>query len=436
MKKAALLIISLTITLLLAGCALGKPKVPEWASENELYAQTYLAVKEICAPDSKEATDDLPYLRYDKKFKIPYLVFPYDMKDKDRKAMQKSLKAIWDGKDVPMFGAEYGNTTESAIWMLNFLASFNCKSLALHMPIVQISESWRNNPEDEFDLSNIQGLKKLIIDSDNVTINDEDGVNPCKDVKELTIPGENVLLSTEDYFPNTEKLYLFEVDDQVPKYLHIGPKVSEVTYTKQNGKDVESSREVYDFFTELMEMDQIKKINGVDKDKFEIPVDDQIKKEAEEEKKAQERQEKIDAETDKLDQYKGVDTKEEAGTPKLGRKIIAKVDSEYSIGAAMDGEDFYGIPADRLAKTYEEADTYLNVHPYHELCGSYTNGGMAYRTHTMVVTFDIKNGGKRAAKLIGSDDPPQTITSYNNIPASGSGKFMKDEALAYVKKLL
>lgn len=437
MKKAVLLFISVLTVLLLAGCAIGKPEVPEWAQEDEIYANTYLAVKEICAPDAKEVTDDLKYLKYDPKFKIPYLVFSDEMSDKDYKALKEALKPIWDGKDLPMFGAGADSLTDSKVRMLNFFSSFNCKSMALHMPIVQISSDWRLNEEDAYDLSGIQGLKTLVLDSDNVTINDEDGVNPCKDVKELTIPGENVLVSTEDYFPNTEKLYLFEINDQVPEYLHLAPSVSEVTYTKQNGKDVESSREVYDFFTTLKEMDQIKKINGVDKDKFEIPVDDEIKQEAEAEAEAEKRAAQVEAVTSQLDQFKGIDTKKEEGTPKLGNKIIVKLDDEYSVSSALDGEDFYGIPADRLAKTFEEADTYLNIHPFHEPVGSYTNGAIAYKTHTMVITFDIKNGGKRAAKRIGSEDPPKTITSYNNIPTlAGSGKFLQDEALEYVKKLL
>lgn len=288
--------------------------------------------------------------------------------------------------------------------MLNFLAALNCKSIDLNLQIVQIPSDWRLEEKDEYDLSNIQGLTELVIDDDNPVINDEDGVRPNKDVKVLTAPGSNVLIETEKYFPNTEKLYLYEIDGAVPKYLHLGPKVAEVTYTKRDGKDVESSREVFDFFTELKGMDQIKKINGVDKDKFDIPVSEEIKK--------------------------------EEGTPKLGSKIIVKIDSENSVEAALAGDDFYGIPNDRLAKTFEEADTYLNVHPYHELAGSYTNGGMAYKTHTMVITFDIKNGGKRAAKLIGSTNPPQTITTYNNIPTGGSGEFLKDKALEYVKTLL
>ena len=45
MKKAVLLIISVLTVLLLAGCAIGKPKVPEWAKDDEIYANTYLAVK-------------------------------------------------------------------------------------------------------------------------------------------------------------------------------------------------------------------------------------------------------------------------------------------------------------------------------------------------------------------------------------------------------
>ena len=436
MKKTVLLLASLTAVLLLAGCGIGKPKVPEWAQKDKVYADTYLAVKEAFGPDSGEAPKELKYLKYDSKFKIPYLLFEDEMKDKDYKKLQETVKSVWDGKDVPMFGARTDSLMESKVRMLNFLAALNCKSVDLNLQIVQIPSDWRLEEKDEYDLSNIQGLTELVIDDDNPVINDEDGVRPNKDVKVLTAPGSNVLIETEKYFPNTEKLYLYEIANTVPKYLHLGPKVAEVTYTKRDGKDVESSREVFDFFTELKGMDQIKKINGVDKDKFDIPVSEEIKKEAEQEAEAEERAEKVEAVLAPLDQYKGIDSKEEEGTPKLGNKIIVKIDSENSVEAALAGDDFYGIPNDRLAKTFEEADTYLNVHPYHELAGSYTNGGMAYKTHTMVITFDIKNGGKRAAKLIGSTDPPQTITTYNNIPTGGSGEFLKDKALAYVKKLL
>ena len=224
----------------------------------------------------------------------------------------KTVKTVWDGKDVPMFGARTDSLMESKVRMLNFLAALNCKSVDLNLQIVQIPREWRLEEKDEYDLSNIQGLTELVIDDDNPVINDEDSVRPNKDVKVLTAPGSNVLVQTEKYFPNTEKLYLYEIDNQVPKYLNLGPKIAEVTYTKRDGKDVESSREVFDFFTELKGMDQIKKINGVDKDKFDIPVSEEIKKEAEQEAEAEERAEKVEAVLAPLDQYKGVDSKDKA----------------------------------------------------------------------------------------------------------------------------
>ena len=116
--------------------------------------------------------------------------------------------------------------------------------------------------------------------------------------------------------------------------------------------------------------------------------------------------------------------------------MIVRVDGSYSIESALKGEAFNGIPARRLAKTYKEADTYVVIYPHHTIVGTYTNGGMAYKTSTMIFTFDLKNGGTRASVCVGTTDPPRTITTYNNIPTGGSGEFLRDKALKYLKKRL
>ena len=416
-------------------------KAVDWRDENEIYGKTYAALKEAF-PGGEEGSfsvDDL--LQYDNGKKIPYFVFEdIDMDDEEtiRKAAE-AVKPVWDGQDVPMFGVRPRSIAGEED-MFIFFESFDCKSLALttseaYVPRVSKLE------DDYHGLSRIKNLKTLVVDTDILNMGDIDDIELCTTVTDLTVPGSTVVVDIGTYFPNTEKVTLIQREDMVPNVTFDSSieraKVSEVTFCKEDGKDVDPSIETIEFFDRMKNLDQIKKINGVAKDKFEIPMTDELKAEYEKKVNDEKNAEISQAMTDIAKSFQNkCATKNEEGTPTLGNKIIALVDNECSGSSALNGEDFYGIPNDRLAKSVPEADTYLFVYDYHEVVGSYTNGGgNANRTYTMVITVD-KNGENRAAHVIGVTEPPEQITVQNGIGFGGSGEFLIDDALAYVKTLL
>ena len=416
-------------------------KEKDWRDENEIYAKTYAALKEAFpgGGEGEFSVDDL--LKYDNTKKIPYFDFD-DIEVKDKETIPKAaeaVKPVWDGQDVPMFGV-HPRSIAGEEDMFIFFETFDCKSLALTTPDAYVPRV--NKSDNEYHgLSRINNLKTLVIDADILNMGDIDDIEPCMSVTDLTVPGSTVVVDIGTYFPNAEKVTLLQSEDMVPNITFdnsiTGAKVTEVTFTKKDGKDVDPTIETVEFFERMKNLDQIKKINGVAKDKFEIPMTDELKAEYEkkvnDEKNAEISQAMYDIA--KSLQLKCA-TKNEEGTPALGKKIIAVVDNECSGSSALAGEDFYDIPNDRLAKSVEEADTYLFVYEYHELVGSYSNGGgNANRTHTMVITAD-KNGENRAAHVIGVTDPPEEIKFQSGMGFGASGEFLLDDALAYVKTLL
>ncbi|MBQ1407620.1 MAG: hypothetical protein IIY88_05755 [Eubacterium sp.] len=416
-------------------------KAADWRDENEIYAKTYAALKEAFPGkgEGEFSVDDL--LKYDSSKKIPYFEFD-DIEIDDEETIPKAaeaVKPVWDGQDVPMFGV-HPRSIAGEQDMFTFFESFDCKSLALTTPVAYVSE-FNNSGDDYHGLSRIKNLKTLVIDADILNMFENDDIEPCTSVTDLTVPGSTVVADIGTYFPNTEKVTLLQSENLVPNITFDSSiersKVTEVTFCKKDGKDVDPSIETIEFFERMKNLDQIKKINGVAKDKFEIPMTDELKAEYEKKVNDEKNAEISQAMNDiaKSLQLKCA-TKNEEGTPALGNKIIALVDNECSGSSALKGEDFYDIPNDRLAKSVEEADTYLFVYDYHEVVGSYSNGGgNANRTYTMVITVD-KNGENRAAHVIGVTDPPEQITIQNGIGFGGSGEFLIDDALAYVKTLL
>ena len=444
MKKLLCILSCLLVVLALSACS--KEKAPDWTKDDEIYAATFDAVAEELATDQKK--DDpftaADFLKYDKDKKIPYFDFT-EIEEKDAERVAKALKEVWDGKEIPLWGARIKEDDPGAV-MFAFFKEFNCRSIKLDLPLVC------DNSDDSSGLSagSIRALTELTVDGGPIEIESMWGMSPmtpCEDLKALTCISQSDLgFSLANWFPKLESLTLLYCEGNNPTEDLAndinGTSITEVSYLGEGLKGVTcEDLATVEFYESLIALDQIKKINGEDKDKFEIPMDDSTRANYEEQKQGEEADALVEEIKDKLDGCKGIDTDKEEGKPKLGKKIIARIDDsdagDWSILCALTGKDYECIPADRLAKNYEEADTYLYVHDYHYPVGSYTNGAMAYKTYTMVITFDLKNGNKRAAKCIAVEDPPKTITSYNNIPTlAGSGEYHFDEALAYVKKLL
>ncbi len=440
---------------------------PEWTNECELYARTYKAVgRELAverdksenakawlkkhsmddedhllglqgsygARESKDEVSADRFLTYNETEKMPVFDFT-EIGTLDALRVAQAVKKVWDKEDIPLWGAVVSDD-DTGLAMLEFFETFDCDSIQLKLPKFYASSSLEDS------VGQIKGLTSLVVQDTTLESDLDESMGSCDDLTELTCLAENSMEFNGAFFPKVKKLTLIanspsDVPDEDFVSQLKDTKVSEVNFYDPKGNDVESSLQSVEFFEQLMELDNIKKINGTKKGKFDIPMSDEIKNKREEMKKAEEAEALLEEVKEKLEDCEGDESKDEEGTPALGDKLIVRVDDEYSLESALNGEDFEGIPADRLAKSYEEADTYLSVYPSSELVGHYGNGALAYKTYTMVITFDLKNGNQRAAKCIGTEDPPQTITVYNNIPVlARSGDFLKDEAMEYVMSLL
>lgn len=439
-----------------------------WTSQNRIYARTYKAVgRELARPKEKSenarawlkdhsmnseedlraeqdsfrdsesgqtvAIDD--FLKYDEEEKMPVFDFSR-IGTMDALRAAQALKEVWDGEDVPLWGAVV-DESDSGLVMYEFFETFKCKSIELKLPMIYSVELPGKSA------GNIRGLTSLVVERDFFDPAElSSPMEPCKKLTDLTCVSETSMEYSDEYFPKLKKLTLIAHDpSDIPEDEFVssleGTKISEISLYNTEGGDVESSLQSVHFFEQLKGIDNIEKINGKKKDKFDIPMSDEVRKELEEKKEAEEAEALLDEIKENLKDCEGQESKDEEGTPHLGRKLIVSINDNYSLESARKGEDFEGIPADRLAVSYEEADTYLCINPVHQMAGTYTNGAIGYKTYTMVITYDLKNGNERAAKCVATDDPPQTITVYNNIPVlSSSGDFMKDEALEYVMSLL
>lgn len=436
----------LAALILLTACSGGKPALPAWLDENEICAETYKALTEAM-PKAVEPTDEeessgedassAVFFGYDEELKLPYFDFTAVTKEEAEKAAE-ALKIVWNGKDIPLIDAR-ANTSDQIYAMLEFFSSFDCSNMQLRLPVLYTLIGAAPGINDTLSAGDIKELTTLIISSNAVVIPPDAGYLPCSKVKELTIPGNESLTDIDRYFPNAEKLSLTYSDEIPPNEAFDESlkksSVKELNYTMRDGSGITPTIKTVEFFERMKAVESLETINGSPREEFEIPMTEEIRKELEEKKAEEELNAVLEDVRTKCKNY-DYDTKDESGTIKLRKKLIVICDTEYSIKSAIRGEPFEGIPAKRLAKSFEEADMIVNIHPYKVIVGSYTSGGFAYKTYTMVVTIDLKNGGERASHKIGEKDPPQTITVYNNIPASASGEFLKKKALRYVKKLL
>lgn len=94
-------------------------------------------------------------------------------------------------------------------------------------------------------------------------------------------------------------------------------------------------------------------------------------------------------------------------------------------------ENYMGLlPKDRLANTYEEAQTAILIYPVHFKVGFYTIGGDAYETTTKIAVVDLDQMKMYNVNDFATTNPPQTV--YGPIGTSGYGPMKVEEALEYI----
>ena len=130
-----------------------------------------------------------------------------------------------------------------------------------------------------------------------------------------------------------------------------------------------------------------------------------------------------------------------AGEPVVTGKLAIGIDlvhnTEDSIDAMWYGYDFYGVPAEMLARTMAEADTIVLIYPEHTPVGSYSGpkyAATAYRTTTRVTVMDPKEYALYAPIDVAVNDPPKTAT-VSEYTLAVSGEMDVEAAIAKVMEL-
>ncbi len=104
---------------------------------------------------------------------------------------------------------------------------------------------------------------------------------------------------------------------------------------------------------------------------------------------------------------------------------------ETSDEAARAGEDFYDVPAARLAASPEDADTVLLVYRDYTQVGYYSTGGIALRVYTYVAVI---HGESEQRVLVAVNEPPEKITA--TVGNGGAGEYEPETALRLIAEKL
>ncbi len=122
-----------------------------------------------------------------------------------------------------------------------------------------------------------------------------------------------------------------------------------------------------------------------------------------------------------------------SGSPAFGEKLVVMIyygnygsgELKTSLDASAVGNDYYGLPASRMARTLEEADTAIILFKKNTRVGMYTNGLPANGTDTMVGIVDLASGTMYKPYSAVYSSPPKSITMMGG----GHGDFLPETAL-------
>lgn len=389
---------------------------PDWTHENEIYGETYRALQE--AP--VEGLPLVETLRYDSEAGLPY----FDFTDTEQEVVElvlETLAPVWEGKEVPMFGAE-----DDAETVFRFFSNFDCASIALKLPYVK---------GDTCSISDIQNLTAFeycgaYFDASSLPV--------LPGIIELTLPNAKSAAMLPGLFPGLEKLTFITYGETIPREIYeleqLGALV-EISLYDMDKQPLLPTPETEEFFMEARMLPNVRMINGIPISEFEIEAEEEALNQVDQNNIISEAKD-YSAKMQQLMYDNGV--YHSAGSLVAGEKVLVYIQSSsLSVESALAGEDFEGIPSSRLATGMEEADALILIYPYYETVGFYSNGGgPASKTYTMVVTVEMGNNDEYASYVVAADDPPTEITITGNLPIGGSGTFMREEALEYVRGLL
>ncbi|MGF7011437.1 hypothetical protein M2146_001982 [Lachnospiraceae bacterium PF1-22] len=418
MKKGILLLA--IVICLLPGCGLiQKEPLPEWTKGHEMYKETYKAIREL----EKEQELDFEILTYEERYGYP--IFSFGLENELLADVFAVITPLWENQEVPMFGF-CDNSRSVHFFALEQLAALDCKSLSLALD---------GDCAEGHTVADIKNLEQLKLVNGSVSHTES---YLATQVKHLLILASNSLDISQIIvsYPNLEEItFLLEPEvllTNISKLSNIA-SLHKINLVDPNNQQLETTIDLVSIYEDILAIPTIEQINGVAKADFDMGINAELQAEIDRVKIVTEVNNYC---SNKAKEMRTNELKSNQGTPRLEEKLIVYYGESSSIESAISGEAFEGIPAERLAKSLEEADTVALVYGYYESVGFYTGGGIANKTYTMVVTVDMRDNEAVASHLVATENPPQTITIHNNLPTGASGELKKKDAMNYLLGLL
>ncbi|MCP1100977.1 uncharacterized protein (DUF1330 family) [Aequitasia blattaphilus] len=394
--------------------------LPEWTEKHKVYKETYEAIQDI----GSRAGGRGKLLEYDEIAEYPR--FNFSMDDAVLDQVFEAITPVWKDKDIPMFGfINVGSGGGESLFQ--HLSQLECTSLRLELDT--------NNPGGK----SIADIRNLVEYKHSVPLSSISNTFPTVlSLKELTLSTRysSIVPDIATAFPKLEVLTILISEEHPFKGAEELETIETLHHVNLLGEDykvLKPSIDVINTYNAIKKIPSLEKINGVAKDEVEIPMDEKLQAELD---KTAAVAKVNEYGTNKVKELRDNQVNATNGELFVGEKIIVYFDNKSSVENGIDETDYRGFPQERLAKNFEEADTFIIIYGYFETVGRYGAVWDANKTYTMVATINLKGDGGYSSYLVGTEDPPREAQTVNGVPIGTSGKLKEQEAFDYVLGLL
>ena len=128
------------------------------------------------------------------------------------------------------------------------------------------------------------------------------------------------------------------------------------------------------------------------------------------------------------------------GSPRYGKKLAVMVFSDQDVvwKTSLSAEDGIAemLPADRLAASWDEADTVALISRKTTVVGNYSGHGTARRVDTLLTIVDQTQGATYATATVFSSDPPDSIETNSLYAGGAEGTYEYEKAIGQIAQAL
>ncbi len=128
------------------------------------------------------------------------------------------------------------------------------------------------------------------------------------------------------------------------------------------------------------------------------------------------------------------------GDPRYGKKLAVMVFSDQDVvwKTSLNAEDGIAemLPSDRLAASWDEADTVVLISRKTTVVGHYSGRGSARRVDTLLTIVDQAQGAMYATVTAFSSDPPSSIKTNSLYAGGAEGTYEYEKAVGLIAQAL